>query len=169
MLATVMGRANKVIPSEANQISRLRHVRTNCQSRSAHAPSWRMAARWQNHIFDNSHEMDAACDDALKEMAHTQLHEHSGQPAKKSNGCLIAGIIAAVIAVVGIIAVIAVGMWGYGKVKERVATDPAEVITMSNAIAVIDPGDNGHRNSRWTFSSCAWPRSAQKTASQAWY
>ena len=61
----------------------------------------------------------------------------SGEPPKKKGkGCLIAAIIAAILAIMVVIA----GIWGFGKMKERVSTDPAKVTAMADSIVQVETG-----------------------------
>ncbi|MGK0189139.1 MAG: hypothetical protein ACI9R3_004956 [Verrucomicrobiales bacterium] len=57
---------------------------------------------------------------------------------KKGKGCLIAGIIAAVILVIGGITVVGLGVWGYSKVKDNFSADPVKIEAMSNQIVDLD-------------------------------
>lgn len=77
-------------------------------------------------------------------MTTPPLPQDTGQtsqaPKKSNKGCIIAAAICAAVLVIGVIAVIGLGFWGYGKVKDRVATDPAKVMVMSNDIVELDMG-----------------------------
>jgi hypothetical protein len=65
--------------------------------------------------------------------------------AKKGNGCVIAAIIGAVIVAMGVAAVIGLGVWGYSRVKDNIATDPVKVVAMSNEMVSLDFGPD----SKW--------------------
>ena len=65
----------------------------------------------------------------------------SGAPQqKKGKGCFIALAVVGVLAVLAIAGVVGVGMWIKSKVD--IATDPAEIVAISDKIATINLGDS---------------------------
>ncbi|MEZ5327434.1 MAG: hypothetical protein R3F19_20480 [Verrucomicrobiales bacterium] len=75
------------------------------------------------------------------------LTQTAPQPSgKKSNkGCIIAAVVVAVIVAIGVAVVVGLGVWGYAKMKDNFATDPAKVLAMSNDMALLDFGND----SKW--------------------